>query len=152
MGGHQAGALGLCRDSAHKMDMDLFSRSADLVDSFDLLCSVSGYDVSSLCVPPGLLYRDLSQPSLPDMGVLEVTGVRFDVASVCLLYVGDLVQSSSSLMLLDDTRDGDWFPLTTAVRSRGGGSRYHRPSVHRRAQPIRRGGVYQDCVHSAGIS
>ena len=25
-------------------------------------------------------------------------------------------------MMSDDTRDGDWFPLTTAARSRGGGS------------------------------
>ena len=81
VGGHQAEALGLCRDSALKMDMDLFSRSSDLVDSFDLLRSVSGDDVSSLCVPPGLLYRDLSQPRLPDTGVLEVTIVCFGIVS-----------------------------------------------------------------------
>ena len=37
MGCHQEGALGLWRDPALKMDIDLFSRSSDLVDSFDLL-------------------------------------------------------------------------------------------------------------------
>ena len=47
--------------------------------------------MSSLCVPSGLLYRDLLQPSLPDTRVLDVTGVCFDVSGAGLLCVGDLV-------------------------------------------------------------
>ena len=55
--------------------------------------------------------------------VLDVTGVRFDVSGAGLLCAGDSVRLGSSLMMSDDTGDGDWFPLTTAARSRGGGSR-----------------------------
>ena len=74
-------------------------------------------------------------------------------------------------MMSDDTRDGDWFPLTTAARSRGGGSgccgwlqfmsQGTEPvpppiSEHlRTVVPDRKGGVRgvcQDCVHSAGNS
>ena len=165
VGCHQEGALGLCRDSALKMYMDLFPRSSDLVNSFDVLCSVSGDDVPSLLCPPGLFYRDLSQPSLPVMWVLDVTGVRFDVSRAGLLCVAELVRSCSSLMRSDDTGDGDWFPLTTATCSWGDGSRcmgslygqslcllqstgIHAPSCSTDTA----GGVYQDCVHSAGIS
>ena len=76
-----------------------------------------------LCVPPGLFYRDLLQLRLPDTGVLDVTGACFDVSGAGLLCESDLVLFGSSLMMSDDTGDGDWFPLTMATRSRGGGSR-----------------------------
>ena len=57
------------------------------------------------------------------MGVLDVTGVHFDVSGAGWLCAGDSVWLGSSLMMSDDTGDGDWFPMTTAARSRGGGSR-----------------------------
>ena len=57
----QDGALVLCRDSTPKFGPNLFHSSLDLVDRFDILCGVGGDDVSWLCVPPGLFYRDLLQ-------------------------------------------------------------------------------------------
>ena len=87
----------------------------------DLLCGIGGHVVSSLCVPPGLSSRDLLRPSLSDTGVLDVAGVRFGVSGASLLCVGDSVQFGPSLMMPDDTGDGDWFPFTTAARLRGGG-------------------------------
>ena len=62
------------------------------------------------------------RPSLSDTGVLDVTGVHFDVSGANLLCVGDSVRFGPSLMMSDDTGDGDWFPLTTVARLRGGGS------------------------------
>ena len=82
---------------------------------------------------------------------------------------GDSAWAGSCLMVSDDTGNGDWFPMTTAALTgrwlqvlwladicdaRGGAcvSSNEHASVHRRAQTERRGGVYQDCVQSAGIS
>ena len=70
----------------------------------------------------GLSFRDLLRPSLSDTGVLDVTGVRFYVSGARWLCEGDSVRFGSSLMMSDDTGDRDWFPLTTAARSRDGGS------------------------------
>ena len=116
----QEGTLVLCWDSTPKMDINLCYRLLDLVDCFDLLCGMGGDDMSSLCVPPGLSSRDLSQLSLSDTGVLDVTGVRFDVSGASLSCEGDSVQFGSSLMMSDDTGYGDWFPLITAARSGSG--------------------------------
>ena len=71
----QKGDLVLCRDSTPIMDLNLFHRSSDLVDCFDILCDIGGDDVSSRCVPPGFFYRDLLQSSLSDVRVLDVTCV-----------------------------------------------------------------------------
>ena len=57
----------VCRDFAYP---DLINRSSDLVIRFRLLCVFGGDDVSSLCVPPGLFDRALSQPALSDLGIL----------------------------------------------------------------------------------
>ena len=42
------------RDFAPKMDPNLIYRLSDLVNSFELLCGIGGYDVSSICGNPGL--------------------------------------------------------------------------------------------------
>ena len=44
-------ALVLCQDFTPKMNINLFYRSSNLVDCFDLLCGMGRDDVSSLCVP-----------------------------------------------------------------------------------------------------
>ena len=59
----------------------------------------------------------LSNRTLSDVGILGVTGVRFDVSG------GDLVWAGSRLMVSVDTGDGDRFPMTTTERSRTGGSK-----------------------------
>ena len=160
----------LCRDFAPKMDPNLIYRLSDLVNCFELLCGIGGYDVLSMCVPPGLFDRGLLQPALSDMGTLVVAGVRFDVSGAVLLRRGDSVCAGSHLMMSYDTGDGDWFPVATASRSRTSGSRCcgwlqfvtqgggacdssnQCARAHRRTQPERWGGACQDCVHSAGIS
>ena len=68
------------------------------------------------------LYRYLLQQRLFNSKVLDVRGVHLHVSGMDLLCRGDLVWYGSSLMMSDDTGYGDWFPLTTASRSRSGGS------------------------------
>ena len=103
----QDGALVLCRDSTPKFGANLFYRSLDLVDCFDILCGVGGDDVSWLCVPPRLFYRDLLQQSLSDSGVLGVARVHFDVSGMVLLCDGDSVRYGPGSMMSDATGDGD---------------------------------------------
>ena len=93
------------------MDIILFYRLLDLVDCFDLLSGMGGHDVASLCVPPGLSSRDLLQPSLSGTGVLDVAGVCFDVSGANSLCEGDSVRFGASLMMSDDTEDGDLVSL-----------------------------------------
>ena len=63
-----------------KFDPDLINCSSDLVNRFRLLCVFGGDDVLSLCVPPRLFDRALSQPTLSNLGILVVTGIHFDVS------------------------------------------------------------------------
>ena len=149
-------------------------RLLDLLNCFELLCGVGGYDMSSICAHPGLFDRSLLPPALSDMGTLVVAGVRSDVCGAALLWGGDLVRASSRLMMSYDTGDGDGrcFPMAMAARSRTGGSgccgwlqfvtRGARPvappiNIRERTVVLNRrggdwlGGVCQDCVHSAGI-
>ena len=59
-----------------------FPRSSYRVNRFGPLCTCmcDGDDVSSLCVSMGLFDRALSHPAWEYMGILFVTGVRFDVS------------------------------------------------------------------------
>ena len=63
----------------------------------------------------------MGPPALFDMGTLDVACVHFDVSGAALLRGGDSVCVVSRLMMSDDTGDGDWFPVSTAERSRTGG-------------------------------
>ena len=91
---------------------------SELVNHFELLCCIGGYDVSSIGTYPGLFVWGLLPPALFDMGTLDVAGVRFDVSGVALLRGCDLVLVVSRLVMSDDTGDGDWFPMAMAARSR----------------------------------
>ena len=146
-------------DFTSKVDPDWINRSSVIMPQFSLLCSDGSDKVSSCDVPLGLFDRGLS-----DVGILGVAGVHFDVSG------GGLVWTGSRLLVSVDTGNGDQFPRTTTKRSltggseccgwlqfltRGGGacgSSNRHARAHRRAQPGRRGGMYLDCVHSAGIS
>ena len=52
----------VCLDFAPEFHPELINRPSDLVNRFKLLCVFIGDTVSSLCVPPGLFDRALSQP------------------------------------------------------------------------------------------
>ena len=60
----------MCRDFTPEFNRELINRPSDLVNRFGLLCVFSGDTVSSLCVPPVLFDRALSQPVLSDLGIL----------------------------------------------------------------------------------
>ena len=72
----------MCRDFATEFNHELINRPSDLVNQFGLLCVFSGDTVSSLCIPPVLFDRALSQAVLSDLGILVATGVHFDVYGV----------------------------------------------------------------------
>ena len=57
------------------------------------------------------------------MGLVVVTGVRFDVFEIGLFRTADSVRFGSVLVMSDVTEDGNTIPMTTAECSRGGGSR-----------------------------
>ena len=59
---------------------------------------------------------------MSNTGILEVTGVRFDVFDIGLFSAADSVRFGAALVVSDVTGDGDEIPMTTAARSRGGGS------------------------------
>ena len=105
----------VCWDFAPKVDPDFINLSSDLVNRLRPLCMDSGDDVSSLCISPGLFDWVLSQPALSDMGILVVTGVRFDVSGQALSPGGDSVRAGSHLLVSVDTGDGDLCPVTTAA-------------------------------------
>ena len=81
----------LCQDFTSKLDLNLIYRLSDLVNHFELVCGVGGYDVSSIRAYPGLFEWGLLQLALFDMGTLDVTCVRFDVSGAALLRGGDSV-------------------------------------------------------------
>ena len=118
LGFPQEGALVL---SGFHTDINLFYHLLELLDCFDILCGMDmmcrRFVFPQDCLP-GICYNWV----LSDTWILDVTGVRFDVSGASLLCEGDSVRFGPSLMMSDDTGDGNWFPLTTAARSRGGGS------------------------------
>ena len=63
----------LCQDFAPKLDLNLIYRLSDLLNCFELLCGIGGYDVSPIWVHPGLFDRGLLPPALFDMGTLHVS-------------------------------------------------------------------------------
>ena len=87
----------VCRDFAPKVDPDLNNLSSDLANRFRLLCVFGGDDMSSLCVPPGLFDRALSQLTLSELGILVVAGVRHDVSGQAL-YPGGTQYGLSALV------------------------------------------------------
>ena len=72
--------------------------------------------MSSLCDPPVLFNRTISQPVLSDLGILVAAGVHFDVSG-SVLYSGgggggDSVRARPTWVVSDDTSDGDRLPVT----------------------------------------
>ena len=67
----------------------MISRPSDLLNRFGLLSAYSGCDVSSLCDPPVLLDRAISQAVLSDLGIVVSAGVHFDVSGKILYPGGD---------------------------------------------------------------
>ena len=98
---------------------ELINLPSDLVYRFGLLCVFNDDTVSSLCVPPVLFDRALSV--LSDLGILVAAGVHFDVSGPVLYPGGDSVRAGPHLLMAGDTSDGDWFPVTTAMRPLTGG-------------------------------
>ena len=67
----------MCRDFAPEFAPELISRPSDLVNRFGLLSAFTSVNVSSLCDPPVLFDRALSQPVLSGSSCREfVPGVR----------------------------------------------------------------------------
>ena len=108
----------LYQDFAPKLDLNLIYCLLDLVNCFELLWGIGGYDVLSMWAHPGFFYRSLLPPALFNTGTLDVTGFHFDVSGAALLRGGYSVSVVSRLMM----GDGDWFPVATTARSRIGGS------------------------------
>ena len=69
----------MCRDFAPEITPELINHPLDLVNRFGFLSAISGGNVSSLCDPPVLFDRTLSQLVLSDLGILVDKGVHFDV-------------------------------------------------------------------------
>ena len=111
----------MCRDFASEYNPELINRPLDLVNWFGLLCVFSGDTVSSLCVPPVLFDRALSQPVLSDLGILVAAGVHFDVSGPVLYPERDSVRAGQHLLVSGDTSNGDRLPATMAMRPLTGG-------------------------------
>ena len=103
----------LHQDFAPKFGLNLIYHLLDLVNCFELLCGIGGYDVSSIWDHPGLFDRRLLPPALTDMGTLDV---HFDVSGAALLRV------VLRLIMSDDMKDGHWFPVAMTACSRTDGS------------------------------
>ena len=58
----------LYQDFAPKLDLNLINRLFDLVNCFELLWGIGGYDVSSIWAHSGLFDRSLLPPALFDRG------------------------------------------------------------------------------------
>ena len=93
----------MCHDSTSKLDLNLIYRLSELVNHFEPLCDIGGYDVTLIGTHLGLSEWGLLPLALFDMGTLDVAGVRFDVSGAALLLGGDSVCVVSRLMMSDDT-------------------------------------------------
>ena len=87
---------------------------------------LSGDTVSSLCVPPVLFDRALSQPVLSDLGILVAAGVHFDVSGPVLYLGGDSVRAGPHLLVASDNGHAPadrWVCVLrlAAIRDAGGG-------------------------------
>ena len=111
-----------CRNSAPKMDIELFDNLSGLMDCFDLLCDEGEGDISSICNSPGVFPQNWLQQRLSNTGLLEVTGVCFDVFEIGLIRAANVVCFGAESVVSDVTEDGEEIPMTLAARSRGGGS------------------------------
>ena len=137
---------------------------------FVLLCDEGKCHISSYCDFQRVFPQNWLRRPLSNMGLWEVTGVRFDVFDIGLFRAADSVRFGTESVVSDVTGDGDGIPVTTVARSWGGGPRrsgwlnFVSQGAGSMAPPIRaclrtgvffqNGGdtVYLDCVHSAGIS
>ena len=81
----------MCWDLVRELTPKLISHLLNLVNLFGRLSAFSGGNVSSLCDPPVLYDRTLSQSVLSDLGILVAAGVHFDVSGPVLYPGGDSV-------------------------------------------------------------
>ena len=164
------GTLFRCEIPALRMDSELFDQFSDLMNCFDLWCDKGVNDISSLCDSPGVFPQNWLPPQLSYTGLLEVTGVHFDVIVRSLFCADKSVHFGAEPVVSDVTEDGDRIPMTTSARSWGGdsecsewlkfivarggayGSSNQSALMHRHVLPEWGDGVNLDCVHSAGIS
>ena len=157
----------MCWDLVPEFTHELVNHPSDLVSRLGLLCVFSGDEVSSLCVPPVLFDRALSQPVLSDLGILVPAGVHFDLSGPVLYPGGDSVRAGPHLLVSGDTSNGDRLPVTMAACPLTGGfvccdwlqfvtlgAEPVAPPISVRAHTVvlwRLGDMNLDCVHSAGI-
>ena len=142
---------------------------SDLINCFDLLWDEGEEAISSFGDSPGVFPQNWLPPQLSYTGLLEVTGVRFDVIVRSLFCAVKSVCFGAKPVVSDVTEDGDRIPMTTSTHSWGGESgcsewlqlccrgrglwllqleRAYAPSCSSRTGD----GVYLDCIHSAGTS
>ena len=148
------------------MDNELCDQLSDLMNCFDLLWDEGEEAISSFGDSPGVFPHNWLPPQLSYTGLLEVTGVCFDVIVRSLFRAVKSVCFGAEPVVSDGTEDGDRIHMTTSTHSWGGESGCSEwlqfvsqgarpiapPCIHRRVLPERGDGVYLDCIHSAGTS
>ena len=96
---------------------------SDLMDCFDLLCDEGKGDILSYCDSRRVFPQNWLWHRLSNVGLLEVTGVHFDVFDILRLFrADDSVPFDTESVVSDVTGDENGIPMTTAARSWGGDS------------------------------
>ena len=83
-----------CGNSTREMDNELLDRLTDLMDCFDRLCDEGKCDISSYCDSRRVFPQNWLRYRFSNAGLLEVAGVRFDVAEFCV--AGGVAYGSSN--------------------------------------------------------
>ena len=105
------------------MNNELFDQLSDLMDCFTLLCDEGKGDVWSYGDSRKVFPQNWLRHRLSGTGLLEVTGVHFDVFDIKLFRADDSVRFDTESVVSDVTGDGDGIPMTTAACSCGSASR-----------------------------
>ena len=142
------------RDFVPKVDPELINRLSDLVNRFRLVC-VFGGDMSFLCVPRG--YLTGSYHNRPCWSWEYWLSQVFTLMCLNKLYIQEVTQYGPFSRDNGRTLTDRWIRVLwlAAIRDAGGGpcgSSKQQVSAHHRTQTGRQGGMYLDCVYSAGIS
>ena len=104
------------------MDNGLCDQLSDLMNCFDVLWDEGEEAISSFGDSPGVFPQNWLPSQLSYTGLLEVTGVRFDVIVRSLFRAVKSVCFGAKPVVSDVTEDGDRIPMTTSTHSWGGES------------------------------
>ena len=104
------------------MDNELCDQLSELMNCFDLLWDEGEEAISSFGDSPGVFPQNWLPPQLSYTGLLEVTGVCFDVIVRSLFRAVKSVRFGAEPVVSDGTEDVDRIPMTTSTHSWGGES------------------------------